>query len=200
MELTEGNIPNYYREANKIYDAMRDDENEDVFIFTMPNSIDEFLAMDIKEDPNYLINTECAFYFEKRSVQYVSEPVYVSNDNKTYVRIAPSYFEHDLQFVSIFNNSASQGTEEIQVLEPFDNNLVVEMSSKDTGSVSIYVFADADGREILEEMEISYWWRDCFWLIVGICSIAYERKEKEKYNMYFEFDNHVTVLFDGKRK
>ena len=36
MELTEGNIPNYYREANKIYDAMRDDENEDVFIFTMP--------------------------------------------------------------------------------------------------------------------------------------------------------------------
>ena len=74
------------------------------------------------------------------------------------------------------------------------------MSSKDTGSVSIYVFADADGREILEEMEISYWWRDCFWLIVGICSIAYERKEKEKYNMYFEFDNHVTVLFDGKRK
>ncbi|MCI8922503.1 MAG: hypothetical protein HFI45_00640 [Lachnospiraceae bacterium] len=156
MELTEGNIPNYYREANKIYDAMRDDENEDVFIFTMPNSIDEFLAMDIKEDPNYLINTECAYYFGKRSVQYVSEPVYVSNDNKTYVRIAPSYFEHDLQFVSIFNNSASQGTEEIQVLEPFDNNLVVEMSSKDTGSVSIYVFADADGREILEEMEISY--------------------------------------------
>ena len=26
MELTEGNIPNYYREANKIYDAMRDDD------------------------------------------------------------------------------------------------------------------------------------------------------------------------------
>ena len=156
MELTEGNIQSYYRDANGIYDAMREDENDDVFIFTMPNSSDLFLSMDIKEDPNYLINTECAYYFGKESVQYVSQPVYVSGEGETYVRIAPSYFKHDLQFVSIFNNSDSKGMETIQVLSPFERNIVVKISPGETGAIIIYVFADSNGNEILEEMEIPY--------------------------------------------
>lgn len=156
MKLTEGSIQSYYRGANEIYDAIREDENENVFIFTMPISVDEFLSMDIKEDPNYLINTECADYFGKKSVEYVSQPVYVNGDGDIYIRIAPSYFEHDLQFVSIFNNSDSQGMETIQVLQPFKKNLLIHRPSGDTGAVSIYVFADSDGKEMLEEMEIPY--------------------------------------------
>lgn len=156
MKLTEGRIQSYYRGANEIYDTIREDENEDVFLFTMPISVDEFLSMDIKEDPNYLINTECADYFGKKSVQYVSGPVYVNGDGETYIRIAPSYFEHDLQFVSIFNNSDSQGMETIQILQPFEKNLLIHRPLGDTGTVSIYVFADSNGDELLEEMEISY--------------------------------------------
>lgn len=156
MKLTEGQIQSYYRDANGIYDAIREDDNEDVFIFTMPKPVDEFLSMDIQEHPDYLINTECANYFGKKSVQYVSKPVYVNGEEDIYVRIAPSYFKHDLQFVSIFNNSDLQGMETIQVLSPFEKNLVIRMPSGDTGTISIYVFADSDGNEVLEEMEISY--------------------------------------------
>lgn len=156
MKLTEGNIQSYYRGVNEIYDAIREDENEDVFIFTMPISVDEFMSMDIKEDPEYLINMECADYFGKKSVQYVSEPVYTSGDGGVYIRIAPSYFEHDLQFVSIFNNSDSQGMETIQILQPFEKNLLISMPHGDSGMVSIYVFADPEGKDMLEELEISY--------------------------------------------
>lgn len=156
MKLTEGSIQSCYRGANEIYDAIREDKNEDVFIFTLPISVDEFLSMDIKEDPNYLINTECANYFGKNSVQYVSQPVYTSEDGDIYIRIAPSYFEHDLQFVSIFNNSDSQGMETLQILQPFEKNLLISMPHGDTGAVSIYVFADSNGNELLEEMEIPY--------------------------------------------
>lgn len=156
MKLTEGKIQSYYRDVNRIYDAMREDENEDVFIFTMPISVDEFMTMDIIENPGGLINTECANYFGKNSVQYVSQPVYACEDGNTYIRIAPSYFEHDLQFVSIFNNSDSEGTETIQILQPFEKNLLISMPHGDTGTVSIYVFADANGNDLLEEMEIPY--------------------------------------------
>ena len=125
MELTEGKIQSYYREVNRIYDAIRDDENEDVFIYGLPSDIDIFLPINLTQDPNYLINFECAYYFGKNSVQYVEQPVYVNGD--TYVRIAPSYFEQDLSYVSIFNNNDSSGVETIQMLQPFEKNLLLQM-------------------------------------------------------------------------
>lgn len=156
MKLTEGDIQSYYRGVNEVYDIISKDTNEDVFIFSLPISVDEFMTVDIKEDPDYLINTECANYFGKKTIQYVSDPVYASGDGDIYIRIAPSYFKCDLQYVSIFNNSESQGMETVQVLQSFENNLLIRMPHGDTGTVSVYVFADSSGEEIIEEMEISY--------------------------------------------
>lgn len=154
MELTEGNIQSYYREANRIYDSIRDDENEDVFIYGLPSDIDVFLPMNLTSDPNYLINTEIAAYYEKNSVQYVEQPVYVNGD--TYIRIAPSYFEQDLSYVSIFNNRDSQEVETIQLLQPFEKNLVLQIPEGETGTVVVYVFADSKGETVLEQREFSY--------------------------------------------
>ena len=46
--------------------------------------------------------------------------------------------------------------ETVQVLQSFENNLLIRMPHGDTGTVSVYVFADSSGEEIIEEMEISY--------------------------------------------
>lgn len=154
MELTEGNIQSYYREANRIYNTIRDDDNEDVFIYGLPQDIDVFLSMNLNQDPNYLINTEVATYYEKNSVQYVEQPVYVNGD--TYVRIAPSYFEQDLSYVSIFNNNDSSGVETIQMLQPFEKNLFLQIPEGETGTVVVYVFADSKGETVIEQREFSY--------------------------------------------
>lgn len=154
MELTEGNIQSYYRDANRIYDAISDDKNEDVFIYELPQDIDLFLPMNLTQNPNYLINSECAQYYEKNSVQYVEQPVYVAGD--TYIRIAPSYFEQDLSYVSIFNNRDSSGVETIQKLQPFEKNLVLQVPEGETGTVVVYVFADPKGKTVIEQREFSY--------------------------------------------
>lgn len=154
MELTEGNIQSYYREVNRIYDAISDDENEDVFIYELPQDIDLFLPMNLTQNPDYLINTEVAAYYEKNSVQYVEQPVYVAGD--TYIRIAPSYFEQDLSYVSIFNNRESADVETIQILQPFEKNLVLQIPEGETGTVVVYVFADSKGETVLEQREFSY--------------------------------------------
>lgn len=156
MDLTEGRIQSYYREANRIYDAIRTDENEDVFIYSLPEEVDGFLCMDIIENPNHLINSEVAQYFNKKSVQCVYSPVYVSEGGDTYVRISPSYFENDLSYVSIFKICDDLGMEEIQVLKPFEKNMVLQIPKGETGSVVVYIFADSKGESILEKREFSY--------------------------------------------
>lgn len=156
MELTEGNIQNYYREVNCIYDAICDDENEDVFIYEVPEDIDLFLPMNLSQNPEYLINTEIATYYGKKSVQFVEQPVYEDVEGDTYIRIAPSYFEQDLSYVSIFNNRDSLGIETVQVLQPFEQNLVLQVPKGATGTVVVYVFADSEGETVLEQREFSY--------------------------------------------
>lgn len=154
MALTEGSIQSCYHSANRIYDMIRKDENEDVFIYELPETLDIFLTIDIQENPNNLINKECANFFGKNSVQYVPQPVY--RDGDTYVRIAPSDFEHDLSYVSIFINSDTMGTEAVQVLKPFEKNKVLQIPEGETGSVVVYVFADSKGEDMLEELEILF--------------------------------------------
>lgn len=154
MALAEGKIQSYYHSVNRIYDLIREDENEDVFIYELPEPVDIFFTVKIQENPNYLINRECASFFGKNSVQYVSEPVY--RDGDTYVRIAKSYFENDLSYVSIFNNKETSEIEAIQVLQPLKENMVLEIPEGETGTIVIFVFADAQGESVLEQMEIKY--------------------------------------------
>ncbi len=157
MALTKGDIQSYYHSVNRMYDDIRKDENDDVFIYEWPKSVEPeglFLSLDMDENPTSLRNSECAYYFEKNTVQFVSEPVFKSGD--TYVRIAPSYFEHDLSYVSIFIHGDTSGTEMVQVLKPFEKNMVLKIPEGETGTVSVYVFGDDKGDEIIETFEISY--------------------------------------------
>lgn len=154
MALAESQIQDYYRSVNRIYDRIREDENEDVFIYDLPETLDIFFTIGIQEDPDYLLNRECASFFGKNSVQYVPDPVYKGSD--TYVRIAPSYFKHDLSYVSIFINNDLSGTETVQVLKPFEENKVLQIPGGETGSVVVYVFADSKGGDVLEELEILF--------------------------------------------
>ncbi len=154
MELTDGSIQEYYRDVNRIYDVIETDENDDVFIYERPEDIEVFLPMDFNQNPKHLINTEIAQYYGKNSVQWVLEPVYKNGD--TYIRIDPNSFEHDLQYVSILNNRNSAGVESVQIVEPFEKNLVLQIPEGETGTVVVYVFADATGENIVEQREFAY--------------------------------------------
>ncbi len=156
MELTEGNIQSYYRDVNRIYDAISKDKNDDVFIYSLPEANDFFFNIGISEDPQYLLNVQCAKWFCKKSIQYVPQPVYVGADGKIYVRIAPSYLEEDLSFVSVFINSDMNGIKTVQILQPFEKNMVLEIPKDETGTVAVYVFANEKGDEVLEKLEISF--------------------------------------------
>lgn len=46
--------------------------------------------------------------------------------------------------------------EEIQVLKPFEKNMVLQIPEGETGSVVVYIFADSKGESILEKREFSY--------------------------------------------
>lgn len=154
MAMAEGQIQSYYHTVNEIYDTIQEDENEDVFIYNIPETLDVFFTVGIHENPDYLLNRECANFFGKNSIQYVPNPVY--KGEATYVRIAPSYFEHDLSYVSIFVNKDLSGTETVQVLKPFEKNKVLKIPKGETGSVVMYVFADSKGEDVIEELEILF--------------------------------------------
>lgn len=157
MELTDGSIQEYYRDVNRVYDAIRTDENDNVFIYERPEDIDIFLPMNLNQDPEYLINTEIAYYYEKDSVQWILEPVYKSVDTgDTFVRIDPNSFQNDLTYVSVFNSENNGEIAEVQVLEPLEENLVVRIPKGKTGTVVVYVFADAKGENLVEQREFAY--------------------------------------------
>lgn len=154
VELADGDIQEYYRDVNRVYDAISADSNENVFLHEGLKPADTFWEADLAEDPNCYMNITCASYYQKESVQYVTQPVYHSGDI-TYVRIETSGFHEDLSYVSIINNGAS-GTENIQILEPLTENMVLQIPGEETGKVEIYVFDDATGKVCLEQREIEY--------------------------------------------
>lgn len=154
VELADGDIQEYYRDVNRVYDAIGEDKNENVFLHEQLSPADTFWEMDIAEDPSGYMNTSCASYYRKKSVQYVTQPVYHSGD-VTYVRIETSGFQEDLSYVSILNTSEA-GIETIQSLEPLAGNMVLEIPGDASGKVEIYVFGDAEGKICLEQREIEY--------------------------------------------
>lgn len=154
IELTDGSIQEYYRDVNRILDRIENDENEDVFVSEVPAQIDVFEVMVFPEDPNHFMNIVMADYFNKKSIQGVSSPVYYGED-KTYIRISKDSFEEELSYVTIVN-AWDDNIVRIQVLEPLNKNLVIEVPEGQTGKVGIYVYADAGGKECILQREIEY--------------------------------------------
>ena len=148
---------NYNEEVNELYHSIGADENEDVFIYDLPEKIDNFPSVSIDEDMASWLNPNIAEYYGKKSLQYVPSPLYVNMSGEKVVRISPAMFECDLNYVSIFKVSdKSQEVEVIQVLEPFTINKIINIPADEKGTVGVYVFADKDGKTKLSELVIEY--------------------------------------------
>ena len=154
VELANGSIQHYYREVNRIYEAIRNDENEDVFVTEIPKQLDIFEVIVFPDDPTHFLNTTLASYFNKKSVQGVSEVVYYSADT-TYIRISPDTFNTDLSYVTIVNDCEGD-IQMLQVLEPLQKNLVIEVPAGKSGKVGIYAYADEKGQTCVLQKEIEY--------------------------------------------
>lgn len=154
IALADGKIQEYYRDVNQIYEACAENKNKDVFIDAMPESVDVFSVILLKEDPKWGINMDLTNYYQNRSVHLVLNDVYYGGD-MTYIRISPLNFEEDMSYVTIVN-SWEEDTQIIQVLEPLNENLVIEAPAEQVGKVGIYAFADSEGQECILQREIEY--------------------------------------------
>ena len=154
IELADGSIQEYYRDINRILVSIENDESEDVFVSEVPNQLDVFEVMVFPEEPNHFMNTAMAEYFGKKSIQGVSMPVYYG-DGTTYIRISKESFEDNAPYVTIVN-TWEDNVEMIQVLEPLNKNLVIEVPEEQTGKVGIYAYADPDGKQCVLQREIEY--------------------------------------------
>lgn len=154
IALADGRIQGYYREVNHIFETCAENKDKDVFIYSLPEEVDIFSSIYLEEDPTWDVNVEFANYFQNRSVQLVLNDVFYGEDT-TYVRISPSSFIEDMSYVTIVN-TLEEDTQIIQVLEPLNENLVVEIPANHSGKVGIYAFADYEGKECVLQKEIEY--------------------------------------------
>lgn len=103
------------------------------------------------------INNAIAVYYHKISVQYVSSPLYVQTDGQKNIRISPETFGSRTGYASIFKiDNATQTTEALCVLQPFDSNMIISMGKEESGTVGIYLFADCEGKEHIDSLEVDY--------------------------------------------
>ena len=156
-QIAEDEFGNYNKKVNDLYYSIGVDENEDVFVYSIPKEIDNFPMVAIAEDMEGRVNPSIAEYYGKSSLQYVSSPLYENVNGEKVIRISPAMFECDLNYVSIFKvNDKSQEVEVIQVLEPFTINKIINIPADEKGTVGVYVFADKDGKTKLSELAIEY--------------------------------------------
>lgn len=154
VELANGSIQEYYRDVNRIYESIENDENEDVFVSEVPKQLDIFEVIAFPDDPTHFLNTMIASYYNKKSVQGVFETVYYGAET-TYVRLSPDSFPEDLSYVTIINYE-DDTQEMIQELKSFDKNLVIEVPSEKSGTIEVNIYSGADGKNLIEKREITY--------------------------------------------
>lgn len=90
-------------------------------------------------------------------ISFVSSKV-ESGENKTKkITIIPAVNKADLKYTSIFKKAAgTENMETIQVLESFNESVVLNVADNETGEIYVYIFADESGDKILEEVTIKY--------------------------------------------
>lgn len=148
----------YYDAVNNIYNMIKTDRNEDVFVHDLPGEgIICFPTMDLSEDMSWWVNCGIAEYYGKRSVQYVSSNVYDYGNGEKNIRIYPEMFEAGSKYVSIYKtNSITQEVETIQELKPFDSNLIISTHNGENGEINIYAYEDELGTIQIGEYRIEY--------------------------------------------
>lgn len=66
-------------------------------------------------------------------------------------------FECETKYVSIFKiNDKTQAVETVQILQLLETNIVISVENSENGIVGLYVFEDAEGKNLIENMEVSY--------------------------------------------
>lgn len=157
-EIMRDSYKNYYNEVNDIYDFIGNDKNEDVFISNISmEGVAYFPEIVLSEDMSDGTNKSIAAYFEKNSVQYVSDNVCKQANGQKNIRISPEMFDVDLTYVSIFKiDNTTQQIEVLQVLEPITSNLIISTQKEENGKIVIYIFADKEGTIQIGQMEIDY--------------------------------------------
>lgn len=156
-EIAKGSYKEYYERVNEIYDLVENDSNENVFIYQMPEEAPHFPTLKLREDMSYWINTGCAGYFGKASVQTVSDPLYVQGDGQKNIRISRATFGDKTGYLSIYKvDEEGQVLEIIQELQLLDSNILISMSPEETGEMKLYFYEDPEGTVQIDEMEIEY--------------------------------------------
>lgn len=156
-DLSYGRYKEYYNDVKAMYEFIDNDTNDNVFLPEMPKAIEHFSSVAISEDMSNWINNAIAAYYHKNSLQYVSSPLYVQADGQKNIRISPKTFGDRTGYASIFKlDNATQTEEALWVLQPFDSNMVISMGKEETGKVAIYLFADRDGNEQIDSLEVNY--------------------------------------------
>lgn len=157
QQISKGMYRDYYNEVKDFYDKIASDTNDDVFLYDLPESSVFMKNVNISQDMSYWINCAIAEFYGKKSVQYVTEAVVEQVDGKKNIRISPVMFGNRSGYVSVFKiDSVTQETEALTVLQPLDVNILITLQSDEHGKIVVYLFADSEGKEYVDEREEKY--------------------------------------------
>lgn len=155
--IAKGSYKGYYEKICNILDNILNDNNENVFVYSIPEPVQYFPSIEISENESYWINTRLAACYNKKTVQYVPNPVYIRSDGQKVVRISSQMLDTNLDYVSIYKiDSSTQNTEVIQELQPLDTNMIFNMQAGENGMIQIYAYDDALGSNQIGEKHIEY--------------------------------------------
>lgn len=155
--IADGSYKNYYEEIKEIYDLVENDTNENVFIYNIPEEISLFPVLRLQDDMSYWVNIGVADYFQKESVQRVTNPLAIQADGQKNIRISPMIFDNKDGYISICRlDEEGQIVEMLYELQLLDSNILISKSSEETGKLEICLYEDSEGTVLIDKKEIEY--------------------------------------------
>lgn len=147
--MAQNSYREYYNKVLSTYDLIENDENENIFLYDKPEAVPGFPVLNLKDDMSFWVNTLTAAYFDRQSVQYVSDKVYGQR-----IRISPDMYENKPVYVSAYvTDQDTQITETLQQLQPLECNTVISLPENRNGRLEVFVYGDQEGRNLIEEIK-----------------------------------------------
>jgi len=92
---------------------------------------------------------------EDFAIKVEARPTVDETEEYKYVHIPKDIFAENYDYVSVFMIDSGGNMENLQVAEPL-SDIYLELDKEQTGTIAIYVFGDATGTTVLEEVVIEY--------------------------------------------
>lgn len=129
---------------NSIWVHKKNFNQQQIFDYGANIFVFEVVERKIKELENFKIS------FLSYSIEHV--------ENKTKrIVILPAITKSDLQYISVFKkNNEIKNSQTVQLLNPFNESIVLDIPDDEKGEINIYIFADKTGNKMLEEVTINY--------------------------------------------